>query len=233
MADWTTEALADSPTLLVVLDPTSGNLTDLSGGGHTGTANGSPTYRVATGLAALPWGITFPDGAYFSFADHADTDLGDTFTIEAIIARHDASLGRPILGKGDLSAAAGYMVETRASDDSAYLEIGSSSGHCHGAAFNDTNWHQVAFTRAAADAIAYLDGSASTTNLSHVTFTDNANALILGSYTAAFGTSFNGTIAALALYKSALSAGRIAAHDTGLATAPATGAQQLMGWGLY
>lgn len=63
-------------TFGVFFDVASGNLTDFIGG-KTGTANGTPTYGAAAPFPNGRTAIDFPaSGDFFSFADHADLNVG-------------------------------------------------------------------------------------------------------------------------------------------------------------
>lgn len=89
-------------TFGVFFDVTTGNLTDFIGS-KTGTANGAPTYGVASTMPNGRTAIDFPAvGDFFDFADHADLDVGAgpvTFMIGA--ARdEDLATGQMVFHKG-------------------------------------------------------------------------------------------------------------------------------------
>lgn len=63
-------------TFGVFFDVTTGNLTDFIGS-KVGTANGTPTYGVASTMPNGRTAIDFPAATdFFTFADHADLDVG-------------------------------------------------------------------------------------------------------------------------------------------------------------
>ncbi len=213
MSYWTT-VLADSPVFLLKMDEASGSLTDAVGS-KTGTATGSPTYRETGPGAGIPYGIAYPSGSHHAFTDHADLDLGDgPWTIECWFKRAADDDALDILGKGSAANSSGYTIGITSTD-----RIGVRQGdntqvrNTTADLINNTTWHHFVETRAAAtEPDLYIDGTEpAATNVNSVTFTDNDIDLIIGRrYTST--TSFNGTIAAVALYKSALSADRVAAH---------------------
>lgn len=227
MATYSAEVLADTPTVFLKMDEASGNLTDSSGNSHTATVTGSPTYHASGPGTGVPYGITIASGAYFSIGDHADLDLGNgPFTIEVWVKRGTSSDNGDVLGKADGSATAGYIVNM-SSTDYARLEDGSTSAHVYpdsATYLNDTSWHHIVYTRASAtNAKCYVDGVDRTDVGGAKTFTDNAQSFLVGrGYSA--GSSYAGaTIAAVAIYKSELSSGRVAAHYAAKDTAAASG----------
>lgn len=237
MAAYWEEVLADSPTLLMKLDETSGTLTDSSTSGLSGTSSGSVTYHTtgpdATGI---PYAFGFTGAnSYISIANNTALDLGNgPFSVEFWMKRISASGTANIFGKGDGSfPSSGIAGEVGSAPDYVYFEQGGSNKHIStSGTVDDTNWHHIVFTRAAAtNAIAYLDGTAGTTLTLAKTFSNNTLALVLGDLYAAstygwFDSGSGGYMAGFALYKSELSSGRVAAHyaarSTGSAVPSAT-----------
>lgn len=218
MAGYWDEVTTDAPKLFLKTDEASGNLTDSSGGSHTATVTGTPTYQVAGPAVGVPYGITIASGAYFTVGDHADLDLGNgPFSIEFWFKRGTDSDSGTILSKADASTTPGYIVQM-ASTDFVRLEDGSTSAHltqASAATLNNATWHHVVFTRpSASNGKCYIDGTDVTNVAGAKTFSDNANDLLIGRRTVG-GSSYAGvTIAAIAIYKSELSAGRVSAHYT-------------------
>ena len=209
------EVLADVPTHYYTSDDASGNLTDSSGNGHTATAAGTPGYGQTGPMTnALAVDVTSGD---FSAPDHADNDLGDgPYTLELWFKRTAATSAGYLLGKTDSSfATPGYAIELReGATDTVRLQNGATSTHVNNTAqlFNDTAWHHAAFVRAAATtAVLYIDKVAVAISSSAMTFSDNALALVIGALYSGLG-NFDGLMSRVAIYKSALSAARIAAH---------------------
>jgi hypothetical protein len=218
------EVLADGATFVLPMGEASGNLKDIVGG-KTATASGTPTYGV-TGPTDGRTAININASGDFSVSDHVDLDIGDgPYTVEMWVKRNNtAAAGGYILGKTDASlATTGYTVEfNNGSPDTVRLQDGSTSTHVRSTTdlLADTNWHHVAFTRAlATNAIVYVDGAADTTVSGAKTFSDNALSLVIGAlYSGA--SRFEGQLAFVAIYKSALPAGRILAHyNAGKSTA--------------
>jgi hypothetical protein len=210
------ECIADDPVFLLPMDEASGNLTDLVHG-KTATANGSPTYAV-TGPVTGKTAVDFPASAdYFTVADHADLDLGDSgFSIEVWFARDDdINDFQGILNKGSASYAisidgagtAGYEDKLIPGKVDTSVEVYSDN-----TVPTDGSWHHYVWTRGASSAdTLYVDGVESGTDAaSGQTLADTTSVLTIGRETASFRAG--GKIAYIALYKSVLSASRILAH---------------------
>lgn len=237
MADWRTEALGLSATVLYDFAEASGNLSD-EVAGKTATVTGSPTYGVSSGLAGLLGGVTIASGSYFSVADHADLDLGNgPFSIEVWFKRGTDSDSGTILAKADASTTPGYIVQM-ASTDFVRLEDGSTSAHAYPDAatyLNNTAIHHVVFTRAAAtNAKTYIDGT-DRSDSSAKTFSDNALALLIGRRTTADSSYAGVTLHGIAIYKSELSGANVTTLYGSRNTAPAAsgGHVQSSAWELY
>ncbi len=223
MADFWTEVLADSPKVAFKFDEVSGNLTDYSGLSHTGTASGTLTYGASGPNGTLTRAVDFGGGG-FSVADHADVDLGDgPFSIMILYKRRSASASGYLCGKTSAAlATSGYVVQVvQGGTDSLRLEDGSTSTHVfnNSLSVDDTNWHLVHYTHEAVGHTGkfYLDGTADTNNSSK-TFTDNNFALYIGDLYAGRGNQFDGFMAGFAVWKSELTAARVTAHYSNLAT---------------
>lgn len=208
--------LADNATLCLPMDEASGNLTDIVGA-KTATANGTPTYSVTgpvTGKTAIQLTAA---GDYFTVADHADLDLGDgPFSIEVWFARDaDTATFQGILNKGvngyavaiDAAGAAGFTDLLIGGKRDVSIEVFSDS-----TIPTDSTWHHYVWTRdgGAAD-LLYVDGvEAGFDNASGQAVEDTASVLEIGRETVSYRCA--GRIAYIALYKTALSAGRVLVH---------------------
>jgi hypothetical protein len=215
-----TEISADNPVFLVPATETSGNITDVIGG-KVGTKNGTAiTYAVGTGPAGLA-GIRFDVGnasSYFSFADHADLDLGDgDWTIEvwwtrATLTRH----GSAIFTKGS-NAAIGIIDDLAADSLEIYARGVGLAAHATSGLPHDTTIHHLAFTKTTTgdNWKVYIDGSDATTVDGNPSTADTASAFVIGvDNGGALGSYAEGVFQYFAIYKSALSSTRIAAHYT-------------------
>lgn len=207
------EVFADSPVFLATMEEASGNLTDIIGS-KTGTVNGSPTYGVTgpiNGKTAIDMAAVTD---FFDFADHADLDLGDgPFSIELWYRRdEDTGAIATLLHKGT----DGYMVAVTAADQLVLDKVGLA-GYLVGESGTtpaDGTWHHIVITRSAAGAgntLVYKDGVESHTDSQPaVALADTTSVLRLGQE--ASSNRIGGALAYVALYKSALSSTRIAAH---------------------
>lgn len=207
------EVLADGPVFLATMEEASGNLTDLIGA-KTGTANGTPTYGSAGPIA----GKTAIDFAavtdFFDFADHADLDLGDgPFSIELWFRRdEDTGALSTLLHKGTN----GYMVIVTAADQMTLDKVGLGGFLVGETATTpaDGVWRHWVITRSAAGAgntLIYKDAVEGHTDSQPATaLADTTAVLRLGQE--ASSNRVGGALAYIALYKSVLSATRIAAH---------------------
>ena len=212
---YSTEVMADSPTLFFRTDEASGNLLDGSSHGLTGTVSGSAlSYQQAGPGTGLPYGVKFNvDGtSLVSITSASGINLGDgPFTIEFWMKRVETGVSRGWLRK--YSATNGYRVQVSSSNDMR-LQIGSGTNHVRTtAADTDTSgWHHWVLVHNTADGNlagrAYRDGVDDTTVSSALTFGDNSDPLELNPS----GVNFTGYIAGLAIYKTALSSARVLAH---------------------
>ena len=86
--DYETTVLSDDPSFLLPMDESSGSIADVVAN-LPGTTSGAPTYG-ATGAVTGHTAIDFDaETDRFTFADHANLDIGTTFTVEPWVARDD------------------------------------------------------------------------------------------------------------------------------------------------
>lgn len=212
--------LADSPTFLASMEEASGNLTDIIGG-KTGTANGTPTYGV-TGPITGKTAIAFPASTdFFTFADHADLDLGDgPYTLEMWFGRDaDTATWQGAFNKGTNA----YAIGINPSDKYNSGKMGVAEYvQSTGTVAADSSWHHVVVTKAAGTGAGrsklYVDGvDATSEGDTTTTSADTTTTLEVGREGS--GQRSAGRIAYIAIYKSVLSSTRVAAHyDAATAT---------------
>lgn len=215
------EVIADSPILYLRLDETSGtSCEDFSGNGRTGTTHGTVTRNVA-GHAGLGKGVTFggTTSDWISVPDEAALDLTGDFTYECWFS-YSGTAGGILMSKGQQDGSnAGYE-----------LWLGGTGGrHVHmdrarltvlfrttGSVSSDSLWHHIVCTRTTNTYRIYVDGSlfeTSGTVATAVQATDRD--FTMGSDYAGGsigGTNFPGSLDEVAVYSTALSSTRIAAH---------------------
>lgn len=215
------EVIADAPVFVLPMGESSGNLTDRVAS-KTATVSGSPTYG-ATGPVPGYTAIDISAGTqYFTVADHADLDLNGTdFTVELWYAR-DTDVGN---WQGIVSKQNAWGVSVHSTLDSMALTVPGVTTlfYTQGTVPADSTWHHYVFTQingasVPADRAVYVDGSSvAATHYSYTAISGTATDLVIGQDTATYPAQ--GKIAFLAVYKSVLSAGRVADHYAA-ATAP-------------
>lgn len=214
--------ILDGAVFLAPLDEASGDVLDIIGG-KVGTATGTATYGVTgpiTGKTAIGFGTAGAE--YFTFADHADLDLGDgPFTIEFWFRRVTDTGGQvAVLNKGTNAYSNAVLSTDKVSlGKTGVANMVSESGTTAA----DSVWHHLAVTRSSSgtdNTLWYKDSVEGHTDISAGTvLADTASALELGRE----GSSGpGGTLAYLAIYKSVLSAGQVAAHYAAATAGPVT-----------
>jgi hypothetical protein len=209
--------LADAPTLYLRFEETSGaTCADSSGNARTGTAAGAFTRNVAgaTSGGGIAIGLA---AAEVTVPDVAALDIVGDVTYEAWILLTSFTVFHTLISKGQQSAGvAGYQFRVDQTTRKLTVNKASTSGllTSTGAVPADSAWHHVAFTRAGNVYTAYIDGASAGT--ATIATTIDATNQVLG-----IGASFvgavaqerlTGTIDEVAVYPSALSGARIAAH---------------------
>lgn len=236
---YSSEVLADSPTLYAKLDDTSGTTcVDSSGTGLNGVYNGSPTLGVAA-LINAGSAVTFNGSSgSASFDEGAGTTLNCTtgvLTVEAWIKTSQSGSTNPQIVCADDSANRRFMqfrLSTTGKLEFILLTSGGTAHVCDGTTtINDGASHHVVGTYDGTTMKVYVDGVQDGTLT--VTFTPgNASPLFNIAQRRSSGSStnfFNGTIDEVAYYKAtALTSTRIAAHHSaGVGVATVTGAASL------
>lgn len=209
---YASEVLADSPNGYWRMDESSGQITDSSGNSHDSTTiNGSPTYSQPGALASDPssTSILFAPDESFEIPDHADFDLGDTFTLEAWVQLGATGESYTIFDKG----ANAYNLFVYDVDGQLHLE---RNGVATLAKSTDTfpvdsSFHHVVATKDGSTIAIYLDGEDVTSAGTNSTCTDTAVNLFIGDSNFGF-SGWSGRMDELAVYPTALSAARVLAH---------------------
>jgi hypothetical protein len=206
-SSYSTVVASDSPAGYWRLGETSGYPQDASGNAHHATG-GSATQQVAGLINDIDAANSFNGTSdYWMVPDHAGLDLGDVFTLEAWVQRGAIGAARSIVSK----ATNAYSLELdtdgtlmlRQSNVGTILQTTSDIG---------TGTHHVVATKNGSDVHLYVDGVEATTGtLNNLTCTDNSSPLVIGGDWD-IGRNNNGTIDEVAVYPTALSSARIAAH---------------------
>ncbi len=226
---WVSEVQADSPATWYRHDESSGLLQDSSGNANHATSltegGGAAvvTYQEPGAIASEPASKSIKYnrdgtlGCFFTVPDHATLDVGNTFTIEFWIKLDDvtATAMYPFS-----KSALAYEIRINTSDQielvksEAYIVVTATSAIPRDNAFH----HVVAVRPGTNQGLIYLDKvDVSGTPASGSDFADNANALKIGSIG---DQHLDGWFDEVALYPTALSAARVAAHyDAAIATA--------------
>lgn len=206
--------LADSPSFLLPMGEASGNLTDIVGS-KVGTVSGTPTYGVAgpvEGKTAIAFSA---DTQFFTFADHADLDIGNVFTVEAWL-RRDSDSGGFEMAVAKLGGGA-YGLGGNNADQIQLARVGVETVS-QATATNPANgqWHLWAVTHSAVGAgntIIYQNGVAvAVTDGPGIgnALVDTTGDLIIGREGA--GNRWPGAIAYPAIYPTVLAPARLASH---------------------
>lgn len=238
---YSTEVLADSPLVYWKLDDTSGTtVVDSSGGSHNGVYVNTPTLNVAA-LINAGSAVTFASTS--SQAIHEvgaiPTGSGSILTVEAWIKTSQSGSGNPDIFTCDNSLGGARNWQTRLSTSGkaevVWFSGGTGTTHTGSVTINDGVRHHVVFVRDGTKSHIYVDGVEDGTGLSYSSAPPTADLDQLAAACRTSGGSdgnfFNGTLDELALYKTALSSTRIAAHHTAGASATVTGAAALTGTG--
>jgi hypothetical protein len=233
LVDYTSEILADLPSLYLRLNESSGtSAADSSGNGLTGTLFNTPTLGVAgglTGCSSTAMTLAAASFEYITVADNALLDPGDTFTIKIRVKFTTLPGGGAFYDLVD-KGTNGYRVTVNGSG-TVFLVKGGGSTICSNASPQNMTtgvWYEIAITKAGSVFHVYINGVESTTSFGNQTIAGTATNLNIGRNSGA--TSYlNGTIQELALYPTALSPSRILAHyQAGLALHDLTGVLDCM-----
>lgn len=216
------EVLADTPRGYWRLGESEGTTAaDASGKSHPGTYKNTPTLGVAGAIGGNT-GVKF-DGASKEFvevADHADLDLGDTFTLEAWVKREKGGVNQTIISKGS----GAYQIRIEEEENKFQLLRQGTAILSYGAVIpEDGKWHHVVATKSGSTRKMYVDGVQGATGGTNSTCANTATALRIAVTTEA-SEQTTGGIDEVAVYATALSEARIKAHyEAGLAEGSPTG----------
>jgi len=151
---------------------------------------------------------------YISSPDHADFDTGDVFTLEAWIRKAADGSFMCIVNRGTTTW---YMRMSNTNKlelvkDNVSIIVEST------ATITGTGWHHVVATKDGATVKLYIDKVDVTGTVTNATMTDTNDAFHVGRRVFSATEFFNGGIDEVAVYPTALSATRVAAHyDAGIA----------------
>ncbi len=206
--------LADSPISYWKMIEASGPaVTDYGSALLNGTATNSPTFGVTgplTGLTAVSF--LRASSQYVARADNAAYDVGNTFTLEAWVKRANAATDQGVLTLGSGSAyirIAGTTNRLQLIQSQTALICTSSS------AIGNDLWTHVAATKSGATSKLYINGVDVSGAVTDATCVNPSKALGVGCDVDVSTTAvefFQGSIGHAAVYGTALSAARIAAH---------------------
>ena len=215
--------LADSPAAYYRFGESSGQPQDLSGNGnHTTVTNGTPTLGQPGAIPAeSDTAVAFFGGNNFLAPDHASLDLGDTFSLEAWIKPSALGSGvdKPFVAKG----VGAYMLRLNAADKLELVKDRIAVLVVATVAVTDTTtFHHVVGTKSGSTLKLYMDGVDVTGTVTNSACGDTADFLYLGC-DATGSPWFNGVVDEVAVYPTALSSTRVAAHyAAATAAAPLT-----------
>jgi hypothetical protein len=201
----------DSPVGYWRLGESSGPTAVDETASNDGTYTGGPVLGQSGAIADDPDTAVLFDGTDDCVVvdDDPALDVGDTFTLEAWIKRGSIGGEQAILSKGPGSflfwfVDTGTLRLTR--QDVAHV-VDST------AAITDTDtWHHVAATKDGSTVLLYIDGVDVTGSVTDSTMVDTAHPLNIARRSNTENIEFPGLIDEVAVYDSALSGARIAAH---------------------
>lgn len=218
MACYKDEVLADTPVGYWRLGEASGTVAvDASGNGHDGTISGSPTMGVETSLGDGDTAFTFEGSSQHVVLPDANDMASTTWTVEAIYKTTGATTGT-ILSLCQDGTKPSMQLDISNSKLRGYLyntDDASVIAYSNDVLSIDTLYH-VAVVYNGATIQLYVDGSSDTSaNMTGTPLNTSLYASIgarmqYGSY--AGGFSHSTLIDEVAVYDTALSAERIAAH---------------------
>jgi hypothetical protein len=214
------EVLADNPLLYLRFSETAGaSCADTSTSGFTGTAHGTFTRNVDTGLSGWGIGISLGGGAtdYISVPDNPALDLGGSMTYELVIK--PTSFPAPVsvlMTKGsDGAANGGYSLQLSSGGVPQLTNAFWGGVYASGSALTANTEYHIAVTRAGDAGIVYTNAVAgATTHLSAQAFTASGQPFTIGQMSSGGSLLFPypGLVDEVAVYGTTLSAARIEAH---------------------
>lgn len=225
---YSSSVLADSPLLYLRFEETSGATCANSGSlGGNATAHGTFTRNVAGASSETGVGIDL-GGTIADFVDYPDNsslDITADITLECWAKPDVAAVNQSLMTKGWQNVStAGYeffLNSTRQLQISRAAISGLSVSS--GLFPNDSAWHHVAVTRSGLTYTFYIDGApagGTTPGATPIQATTRPFTIGATEKLTVYSSPFNGAIDEVAVYNTALSAARIAAHYAA-AAAPA------------
>ena len=230
---YTAQVAHDSPVAYLPLNETVAPLArDYSGFGNNGTQNNGVTPGASGPQPPAFPGFSAGKTAYQLDGASGYIDCGTgpalagmtDFTIEAWVKTTGTTFTRLISQRSTNGFNGEYMLDINAGGTVAFtLYSGgyqfafSSSG-----AVNDGQWHQIAAVRSGANGFIYIDGALSAQASGPVGALDPTLSVGLGKDVRDNSSFFNGSLADVAIYNSALSSSRIISHYATAAGTPFT-----------
>lgn len=204
------EVQRDNPILHIRFRESGGTTAyDHSGNGHHGTLQNSPVLGVA-GLipadSATAIDLEASSSQYITIPDHADLDLGDTLTIEALIQIESLPANRVILAKGTN----GYGLRVSSAGLLQLIKVGVAVIASSTVTLSPATAYHVVATKSGASVHLYVDGVDVTGAVTNATLVDTSAQLEIGAENAA--GFWDGILQDVALYPSVLSSTRVLAH---------------------
>lgn len=213
------DILADSPKGYWPLNEASGTTaSDYSGLAHHGTYVNSPSLNApglvrSSGSGAADFESS--SSHHMTVPDHADLDPGDTFTLECVYKPEAFGANQTLFDKG----VGGYNLTVTTTRFVQLQKRGT------GVIVNSTiqltagETYHIVVTKSGSTVVMWINGVDRTGTISNQTIVATATALHIGR---ASGSSnyLDGVLQDVALYSTALSAARVAAHYAWLATEP-------------
>lgn len=210
------EVLTDSPKAFWKCQEASGTLVDSSGNGlDLSTVTGTPVYQTA-GPYTSDYAVRCPGGAGFNRGTLVST-VQSNFTIEMWVMVEAVTANDQTLIYQGNSGANGWGIVVDTNRTFQYLCGGVALGASSSGAIGSATFTHIAVKRAASQWTYYVNGSVDTANAG----TTNPGAPS-GTTTRVINAagSAQGRYAYIAIYESALSDARVAAHYA--ASAPGT-----------
>lgn len=226
---YSSTVLADSPLAYWRLGETSGtSATDSSGNSRSATYTNSPTLGstgLLTGDADKAMGVTANAGTCTTIASASWMNVS-TITVECLVkltSAADSTNGDALVSR--YTSAGFQWLLWRDTSGKFAVQFSESNGSTRSVvstvtAVSGTTYH-LAFTYTGSVLTLYVNGVASGTPFTGMSGVFPSTAPIeAGRYSGASGTTPGGTIDEVAIYGTALSSTRIAAHYTAATTAP-------------
>lgn len=212
-AGYSAEVLVDSPVAYWKMDESLGLIADSVGVNHATTQDGTPSYHVlgpiTSGSPNYAIDFTRTNAEDFLVDDATALDLGDVLTCEVWFKRKSSGTGGRedhFFNKGT-NAYNFVILDDRLVFAKANVSLIVSSTNT---ITDTTTWHHGVFTKNGATNKIYFDGTDVTGAVTNATLANTSDGLIIGSSGAA--NHFDGSLAHMALYPTALSLSRVQAH---------------------